>query len=218
MKFVVTAGPTREPLDPVRFLSNRSSGKMGYAIASAALETGQDVTLISGPVTLPPLASVEHVSVVSSDEMYKAVHAALPGCDVLVMCAAVADYKPARVTRQKIKKTNRALSLHLVPTRDILKSLPPRRDYFVVGFAAETNDLEKHARGKLRHKNCDMIVANDVSRRAIGLESDENAVTIFFRDGKSETISRTSKKKVARMLVKIILETSKKVLTKKTRG
>ena len=218
MRFVITAGPTREPLDPVRFLSNRSSGKMGYAIATAATEAGHDVTLISGPVNLPPPPDIEYVTVNSSDAMYKAVHAALPDCDVLVMCAAVADYKPARVAKQKIKKNSRMLSLRLIPTRDILKSLPREREYLVVGFAAETKDVEKHAREKLRHKNCDMIVANDVSCPAIGMESDENAVTIFFRDGKSKAIARTSKKNIARMLVKIISETSKKVLTKKTRG
>jgi phosphopantothenoylcysteine decarboxylase/phosphopantothenate--cysteine ligase len=138
------------------------------------------------------------------------VRRAARDCDVLVMCAAVADYKPRRVAKQKIKKHDEEISLDLVPTRDILKSLPQRRDYLVVGFAAETNELEKHAREKLRHKNCDIIVANDVSGSAIGMESDENAVTIFFRDGKMKKISRASKQKIARRLVKIILKTAKK--------
>ena len=210
MKFVVTAGPTREPIDPVRFLSNRSSGKMGYAISSAAIKEGHEVTLISGPVALssPPGASL--IQVTTSDEMYEAVHCALAKTDVLVMCAAVADYKPALIAKEKLKKRDEPLSLELVPTRDILKSLPKTRDYFVVGFAAETNEVEKHAREKLRHKNCDMIVANDVSDSAIGMESDENAVTIFLRNGEMKKISRAPKEKIARALVKIILETSKK--------
>jgi phosphopantothenoylcysteine decarboxylase/phosphopantothenate--cysteine ligase len=126
------------------------------------------------------------------------------------MCAAVADYKPASTANEKIKKRDKAFSLELIPTRDILKSLPKRRDYLVVGFAAETNEVEKQAREKLRHKNCDMIVANDVSGSDIGMESDENAVTIFLRDGEMKKISRAPKEKIAHALVKIILETSKK--------
>jgi phosphopantothenoylcysteine decarboxylase/phosphopantothenate--cysteine ligase len=210
VRFVVTAGPTREPIDPIRFLSNRSSGKMGYAIATAALENGHDVLLISGPVSFPSPGGAKRLNVITSDEMYHAVQRAARDCDVLVMCAAVADYKPRRVAKQKIKKHDEEISLDLVPTRDILKSLPQRRDYLVVGFAAETNELEKHAREKLRHKNCDIIVANDVSGSAIGMESDENAVTIFFRDGKMKKISRAPKQKIARRLVKIILKTAKK--------
>ena len=210
MRFVVTAGPTREPIDPIRFLSNRSSGKMGYAIATAALENGHDVLLISGPVSFPSPAGAKRLNVITSDEMYHAVQRAARDCDVLVMCAAVADYKPRRMAKQKIKKHDKEISLDLVQTRDILKSLPQRRDYLVVGFAAETNELEKHAQEKLRHKNCDIIVANDVSGSAIGMESDENAVTIFFRDGKMKKISRAPKQKIARRLVKIILKTAKK--------
>ena len=141
MKFVVTAGPTREPIDPIRFLSNRSSGKMGYAIASAAIEEGHEVILISGPVALSPPVAARVIQVTTSDEMYEAVHGALAKTDVLVMCAAVADYKPAATAKEKIKKGDEALSLELVPTRDILKSLPKTRDYFVVGFAAETDDV-----------------------------------------------------------------------------
>jgi phosphopantothenoylcysteine decarboxylase/phosphopantothenate--cysteine ligase len=210
VRFVVTAGPTREPIDPIRFLSNRSSGKMGYAIATAALENGHDVVLISGPVSLPSPAQAKRVNVITSDEMYQAVQRAARDCDVLVMCAAVADYKPRRVAKQKIKKQDKEISLDLVPTRDILKSLPQKRDYLVVGFAAETKELEKHAREKLRHKNCDIIVANDVSDPAIGMGSDENAVTIFFRDGKMKKLSRSPKEKVARRLVKIILKNAKR--------
>ena len=215
MKFVITAGPTREPIDPVRFLSNRSSGKMGYAIASAAIDANHEVVLISGPVNLAPPRGARLVSAITSDEMHDAVHAAVRDCDVLVMCAAVSDYKAARVAEQKIKKRDEKFSLELVPARDILKSLPRSRNFFVVGFAAETNDLEKHARAKLATKNCDMMVANDLSDPNIGMGSDENAVTIFSRNGESERILRASKKIIARELVKIICANAKKVLTKK---
>ncbi len=215
MKFVVTAGPTREPIDPVRFLSNRSSGKMGYAIAAAAIEGGHEVVLISGPVNLAPPAGARLVSVMTSDEMHAAVHDAVRDCDVLVMCAAVSDYKPARVAGQKIKKRDENFSLELIPARDILKSLPRSRNFLVVGFAAETNDVEEYARAKLATKNCDMMVANDLSDPNIGMESDENAVTIFSRNGEKGKISRASKKIVARALVKIICANAKKVLTKK---
>ena len=214
MKFVVTAGPTREPIDPVRFLSNRSSGKMGYAIAAAALESNHDVVLISGPVNLAPPANAKWVNVITSDDMHEAVHEAVRDCDVLVMCAAVSDYKPARVAKAKIKKRDEDFSLELIPARDILKSLPRSRNFFVVGFAAETNDVEEHARAKLATKNCDMIVANDLSDPTIGMESDENAVTIFSRNGEIKKISRAAKKIIARALVKIICANAKKVLTK----
>ncbi|HKS31358.1 MAG TPA: phosphopantothenoylcysteine decarboxylase [Chthoniobacterales bacterium] len=214
MKFVVTAGPTREPIDPVRFLSNRSSGKMGYAMAAAALESDHDVVLISGPVNLAPPVGAKLVNVITSDEMHAAVHEAVRNCDVLVMSAAVSDYKPARIAKMKIKKRDEKFSLDLVPTRDILKSLPHSRNFFVVGFAAETNDLEEHARAKLAVKNCDMMVANDVSDPTIGMESDENAVTIFLRNGEIEKISRASKNIIARALVKKICANAKKVLTK----
>jgi len=214
VKFVVTAGPTREPIDPVRFLSNRSSGKMGYAIAEAALEEGHDVTLISGPVKLVPPPRAKLVSVITSDEMHDAVHQAIRDCHVLVMCAAVSDYKPARVAKDKIKKSDQSFSLDLIPARDILKSLPLSRNFFVVGFAAETNEMEEHARAKLATKNCDMIVANDVSDPMIGMGSDENAVTIFSQNGEMEKIARASKKFIARALVKKICVNAKKVLTK----
>jgi len=214
VKFIVTAGPTREPIDPVRFLSNRSSGKMGYAIAAAALESNHDVVLISGPVNLAPPAGAKLVNVVTSDDMHDAVHEAMRDGDVLVMCAAVSDYKPARVAKAKIKKRDENFSLDLIPACDILKSLPRSRNFFVVGFAAETNDLEERARAKLATKNCDMIVANDLSDPAIGMESDENAVTIFSQNGEIEKISRASKKIIARALVKKICVNAKKVLTK----
>ncbi len=217
LSFLVTAGPTREPIDPVRYLSNRSSGKMAYAIAGAALAAGHEALIISGPVGLEAPAGSKLVRVSTSDQMYDAVHNHLSRCDVLVMCAAVADYKPAKASPFKIKKGAAALILELVPTRDILSSLPSgERPYLVVGFAAETNDLEENALKKLRDKRCDMIVANDVSRTDSGMESDENEVTIFFRNGERQKIPRALKQNVARELVKIIGETQEKCLTKKS--
>lgn len=217
MKFVVTAGPTREPIDPVRFLSNRSSGKMGYAIAEAARDAGHDVVLISGPVCLPAPKKIRIEQVNTSDEMFAATRRATRDCNVLVMCAAVADYKPRRVAKQKIKKGTRALRLDLIPTRDTLSTIArASRKFFVVGFAAETENVEANAQKKLRAKNCDMIVANDVSRRDSGMETDQNAVTIFARDGFSKKISRAPKKIIAQRLVKIIAKVVEKSLTKKT--
>jgi phosphopantothenoylcysteine decarboxylase/phosphopantothenate--cysteine ligase len=217
VKFIVTAGPTREPIDPVRYLSNRSSGKMGYAIAEAALAAGHSVILISGPVSLVPPSGAHLVRVTTSDEMHDAVHAYLAASDVLVMCAAVADYKPATFSTRKIKKQKNALTLELIPTRDILASLTrPSPEFLVVGFAAETDDLEANAQKKLRDKKCDIVVANDVSGNESGMESDENEVTIFFRNGEKEKISRAPKKIIARALVKILSNACEKRLTKKT--
>ena len=217
MRIVVTAGPTREPIDPVRFISNRSSGKMGYAVAQAAIEAGDDVTLISGPVAIAPPVNAKLVRITTSDELHDAVHEHVRECDVLVMCAAVSDYKPKLFTTHKVEKHSEAFALELVTTRDILASLPrENRSYLVVGFAAQTHDLEQNALRKLHAKNCDAIIANDVSSSEIGMESDENEVTVFFRDGERKTISRAPKITIARALMKIIQKHAKKVLTKKT--
>jgi phosphopantothenoylcysteine decarboxylase/phosphopantothenate--cysteine ligase len=217
VKFVVTAGPTREPLDPVRYLSNRSSGKMGYAIAEAALEAKHEVILISGPVALPAPLGAEMVRITTGEEMFEAAAAQFARCDVFVMCAAVCDYKPAHYTPQKTKKQDGPFSLALQPTRDILVSLTSTpHDCLVVGFAAETEELGKGAQRKLREKNCDLLVANDVGRADIGMDSDDNEVVIFFKDGEPEKLSRTKKTKLARALLKIILEVREKCLTKKT--
>ena len=216
MRIVVTAGPTREALDPVRFISNRSSGKMGYALAAAAQELGEDVTLISGPVALTPPAGVKLIQITSADELYDAVHAHTADCDLLVMCAAVSDYKPARAAKEKLPKTTGAFALELVPTRDILVSLPRVRSYVVVGFAAETHDLVTNARAKLARKNCDAIVANDVSRGDSGMESDYNEVVIFTRDGDAKPIAHAEKKIIAREILKILRAFAEKSLTKKT--
>jgi phosphopantothenoylcysteine decarboxylase / phosphopantothenate---cysteine ligase len=184
---------------------------MGFAIAEAALKAGHEVTLISGRVNFEPPAGAKFVSVTTSDDMYRAVHAHIAGCDVLVMCAAVADYRPAQYSEHKIKKGSGRVTLELTPTRDILASLPRDRKFLVIGFAAETNDVEKHARKKLQDKKLDLIVANDVSRPDVGMESADNEVTILFSDGKTETIARTSKKIIAYELVKIISNLKKNV-------
>jgi phosphopantothenoylcysteine decarboxylase/phosphopantothenate--cysteine ligase len=212
--FLITAGPTREPIDPVRYISNRSSGKMGYAIAEAVLDAGHDVILISGPVNLAPPHKAQFISVSTSDEMFDAVHQYADSSDICVLCAAVADYRPTQVSPVKIKKCAAQISLELIPTRDILESLGQRqnRQFLLVGFAAETDHLEANATRKLREKNCDMIVANDAR---IGMETDENELLILFRNGETKKISRAPKTFLARELVKIFLNSQQKSLTKK---
>jgi len=212
VRFLITAGPTREPIDPVRYISNRSSGKMGYAIAEAAIEAGHEVVLISGPVDVDRPRGVAVIPISTSDEMFEAVSRHTSRCDILVMCAAVADYKPAKVAKNKIKKRGENISLELVPTRDILASLPKDRQYLAVGFAAETENVEDNAQKKLREKNCDIVVANDA---LIAMESEENEVTILFRDGEIKRISRDSKRIISRDLVKVFENYSEKRLTKK---
>jgi phosphopantothenoylcysteine synthetase/decarboxylase len=215
VKFLITAGPTREPIDPVRYLSNRSSGKMGYAIAQAALEARHDVVLISGPVDVDLARTAKLVRVNTADEMFDAVQTRAQDCDVCVMCAAVSDYKPEKIAPQKLKKGTNALLLKLVPTRDILRSLGSLQDrqFLLVGFAAETEKIEENALTKLREKNCDIIIANDAN---IAMDSNENEVTILFADDEKKKIPRAPKKIVARELVKIFVNMREKCLTKKT--
>ena len=217
MRFLITAGPTREPIDPVRYISNRSSGQMGYAIAEAALAAGHGTVLISGPVNLEPPHNAKLISVSTSDDMFEAVHRHADECDICVLCAAVADYKPVNVSSTKIKKSGAKFSLELIPTRDILDSLGQKQDrqFVLVGFAAETDHLEENATKKLRAKNCDIIVANDVSNADSGMESDVNEVTILFRDDEKKKISRAPKKIIARELVKIFSIFATKTFDKK---
>jgi phosphopantothenoylcysteine synthetase/decarboxylase len=213
MHLLITAGPTREPLDPVRFLSNRSSGKMGYAIATAALEAGHQVTLISGPVCIAPPEGAELIRVTTADEMADAVQTRMDtGCDVLVMCAAVADFKPREVRPLKIRKSEGLASIDLVPTRDILATvaLPRDRRVIICGFAAETNDLAENAQKKLREKRCDLICANDITRMDTGFDADQNELTIFFRDGSQRHLGRASKIELARELLKIFMVIAEK--------
>ena len=203
MRILITAGPTREPMDPVRFLSNRSSGKMGYAVAAAAAERGHLVTLISGPVALPPPQDVQLVRVVTAADMLAAVRLHLRSARTLVMAAAVADWRPARVAARKLKKRGRRrLALVLVPTPDILKTvrrLKGRRLF--VGFAAETHQVRAEAQRKLREKGLDLIVANDVTRPGAGFEVDTNRVVLLTPDGGTETWPLLTKRAVAERLL-----------------
>ncbi|CAN5534311.1 hypothetical protein BH18VER1_BH18VER1_00550 [soil metagenome] len=189
---------------------------MGYALAEAALDGEHEVTLISGPTAIAPPASVSFVAITTSDELLRAVHEHVRSCDMLIMCAAVADYRPLRVATRKLEKQDGTFSLELTATPDILASLPDERSYTVVGFAAQTHDLAANAQRKLRAKNCDVVVANDVSRSDSGIESDDNEVTIFFRNSEPETISRAPKKAIAREILKKILQNDQKSLTKKS--
>ena len=190
---------------------------MGYAVAEAAIAQGHDVTLISGPVNLQAPQNTKLISVSTSDEMFETVHQHADKCDICILCAAVADYKPAAISPAKIKKRCEKFSLDLVPTRDILNSLGHKQDrqFVLVGFAAETDHVEENAAQKLRRKNCDIMVANDVSSADSGMESDLNEVTILFRNGERKKISRAQKKNIARELVKIFSNFATKCLTKK---
>jgi len=209
LHLLITAGPTREPIDPVRFISNRSSGKMGYAIAAAAAERGHRITLVTGPVALETIAHpyVETVRVETASEMYRAVAERLPQVQVAVMTAAVSDYRPKSVAPQKIKKSDQApLVLELEETEDILGSARSRLgfDGLLVGFAAETERLEQHARAKLERKACDLLVANDVSRRDIGFDVGENEIALFFADGTSQMLPKAPKPELASRLIDAI--------------
>ncbi|RLC28140.1 MAG: bifunctional phosphopantothenoylcysteine decarboxylase/phosphopantothenate--cysteine ligase CoaBC [Deltaproteobacteria bacterium] len=204
LRVLVTAGPTVEPLDPVRFISNRSSGKMGYAVARAAMRRGASVTLVSGPTSLRPPPGVRVVDVRTAEDMRRAVLDAGPESDVVIKAAAVSDYRPRERAAKKIKKGPETLSLELVKNPDILAELGQargERPRVLVGFAAETDDLLAHATEKLKAKNLDMIVANDVSRDDAGFESDTNAVRVIHRDGRVEDCPLMSKEAVADFLL-----------------
>jgi phosphopantothenoylcysteine decarboxylase/phosphopantothenate--cysteine ligase len=191
---LITAGPTQEPLDPVRYLSNRSSGKMGYALAEAAAARGARVILVSGPVRLAPPARVELIPVQTAVEMRQAVMGHLEQATMVIKAAAVADYHRVNPPSQKVKKTAARLSLDLDPTPDILAEVGRKKgDRLLVGFAAETENLIEEARRKLESKNCDMVVANLVSQQGIGFESDDNEVTLVLRTGEIIPVPRASK-------------------------
>ncbi|ELC3155714.1 bifunctional phosphopantothenoylcysteine decarboxylase/phosphopantothenate--cysteine ligase CoaBC [Vibrio harveyi] len=184
---LITAGPTREAIDPVRYISNHSSGKMGFALANAAAKLGAKVTLISGPVSLNTPAGVERINVASAQEMHAAVTTHAPNHDAFISCAAVADYRPENVASQKLKKTenNDQMTINMVKNPDIVATVANMTEQrpFTVGFAAETNDVATYARGKLVKKNLDMICANDVSVEGQGFNSNDNAITLFWSQG-----------------------------------
>ncbi len=195
---LITAGPTQEPIDPVRYISNRSSGKMGYALASEAVRRGARVTLISGPVDLPVPRGVDLVRIRTAREMYDAVLAALEPATIIIKSAAVADYYVADVPKQKIKKTATRFSLDLEPTPDILAAVGERKgDRLLIGFAAETENMIAEARRKMVSKKCDMVVANLVNRDGLGFESDQNEVEILTRAGQIVHAGPAGKKEIA---------------------
>jgi phosphopantothenoylcysteine decarboxylase / phosphopantothenate---cysteine ligase len=203
-RVLVTAGPTRECIDPVRFVSNRSSGKMGYAVAQALRAAGAEVVLVSGPVALPVPAGVRCVCVESAAQMLDAVQRELPGCAVLVATAAVADYRPVNVAGSKIKKRTENLTLEMTRTADILAAVAALPDRpFVVGFAAETDAVEQHAREKLERKNLDMIAANEVGTGK-AFDCEDNALLVLWRGGGRAELARAPKPELARALVALI--------------
>ncbi|MGO3797849.1 MAG: bifunctional phosphopantothenoylcysteine decarboxylase/phosphopantothenate--cysteine ligase CoaBC, partial [Vibrio casei] len=209
IKLAITAGPTREAIDPVRYISNHSSGKMGFAIAEAAANMGADVTLISGPVALATPANVTRIDVESAEQMYKAAmeHAVIN--DIFISCAAVADYRPSQIADQKIKKTDDSDQMQIVMVKnpDIVASVAALKDKrpFTVGFAAETQDVKKYALGKLAKKNLDMICANDVSVEGLGFNSNDNALHLYWKNGE-QALETACKQHLAKQLLDIVAE------------
>ncbi len=206
LKVVITAGPTREPIDPVRYLTNRSSGRMGFAVAAAAREAGADVVLVTGPVSLPTPAAVRRVDVETAEEMYRKVHEEIGGAHIFIGCAAVSDYRPRDVAEQKIKRSAEEMELELVRSPDTLASVAalPRAP-FTVGFAAETHDVAKHARDKLERKRIDMIAANQVGRDC-GFDRETNALTVYWPGGGELALGQGGKGALARRLIDVVAE------------
>jgi phosphopantothenoylcysteine decarboxylase/phosphopantothenate--cysteine ligase len=206
IELLLTAGPTREAIDPVRYISNRSSGKMGYALAEAALQAGARVTLVSGPVSLTAPPGVKLVAVESAQQMYEAVMQQVAHSDIFIGCAAVSDYRVDQVATHKIKKSEDSMSLPLILNVDILAAVSALENRpFCVGFAAETQNLEKYALAKLEQKNLDMIAANPVGNADSGFETDTNQLEVFWRDGRN-SIERGNKLAIAKQLIDLITE------------
>ena len=206
VEILLTAGPTREAIDPVRYISNRSSGKMGYALARAALREGANVTLVSGPVALAAPPGAKLIAVESAREMYAAVMQAVAHSKIFIACAAVSDYRIEQQADHKIKKSTQAMTLALVPNEDILAAVSALdKRPFCVGFAAETRDLEKYALAKLERKHLDMIAANLVADGTGGFESDVNQLEVFWPEG-VHSIAQASKQEVAKQLIELIGE------------
>ncbi|MBE0482909.1 MAG: bifunctional phosphopantothenoylcysteine decarboxylase/phosphopantothenate--cysteine ligase CoaBC [Bacterioplanes sp.] len=206
VRVTITAGPTREAIDPVRYISNHSSGKMGYALAQAAIDAGAHVTLISGPVTIKAPSRVHLVNVSSARDMLEAALQQTPECDIFIAAAAVADYRPMTVANQKIKKSGDTIEMTLVKNPDIVATVAQHEQRpFTIGFAAETQDIDTYARSKLARKQLDLIIANDVSRQDIGFNSDNNAVTVYWPDGQQDFADR-SKNALAHDLIELIAQ------------
>jgi len=205
-RLLITAGPNREPIDPVRYISNRSSGKMGYALARAGLNRGAAVTLVSGPTALEPPAGARLIPVTTAVEMRRAVLEEFPSCTAVIMAAAVSDYRPIEHSSTKIKRGKTPLELRLEPSPDILKELGAKKDgKLLVGFAAETDDLAANAKKKLRGKNLDMIVANDVTQQGSGFDGDTNIATIVDRSGASRALPLMTKDELADQILDHLL-------------
>jgi phosphopantothenoylcysteine decarboxylase / phosphopantothenate---cysteine ligase len=213
-KVLVTAGPTRENLDPVRYFTNRSSGKMGYAVAEAAAQRGAQVILVSGPTSLEVPAGIERINVQSAEEMHRAVLEQVADCSIAIFAAAVADYRPIDVNGQKIKRTKDSMTISLEPTPDILASVARNKgDRLIVAFAAETENVAENARNKLAAKNADLIVANDVTAEGAGFDHDTNVVTLIARDGRDLALPRMSKSEVAQRILDEVVRLRSKLRT-----
>lgn len=205
-RVVITAGPTREAIDPVRYISNHSSGKMGFALAQAAIDSGAQTRLVTGPVTLETPDGVERIDVISAEQMYDIAVAAAKDCDIFIATAAVADYRPTKLAEQKLKKTQETMVIELTRNPDIVAAVASQQNKpFTIGFAAETQQVIDYARDKLARKNLDMIIANDVSTKDIGFNSDDNAVTVVWPEGEL-FIEKTSKRQLAKLLIKQIAQ------------
>lgn len=204
---LVTAGPTQEPIDPVRYISNRSSGKMGYALAEVAVQWGGRVILISGPTNLPSPPGVERISVRTAEEMKKEVDRCFPEATVVIMAAAVSDYRPQNSATQKLKKTGRSRSIPLEETDDILKGLLGKKgEKVIVGFAAETERLVENAEKKLKSKGLDLIIANDVTEEGAGFDVETNIVQVIDSDGRKTSLPKMQKKVLARYILEEVLK------------
>lgn len=206
MTILITAGPTREAIDPVRYLTNRSSGKMGYALADAAAQKGHRVILVSGPTDLDVADGIDFIPVESAADMHQAVKHWIGKADIAIFAAAVADYRPAEVAEQKIKKSGETLTLELVRTPDILGSARSEFSFkgVLVGFAAETENVEENALGKLKRKGCDLVVANDVSRPDIGFDSNENEILLVYPD-RIVPMEKATKEHLGHLLIERII-------------
>lgn len=215
IRVLISAGPTREMIDPMRFLSNRSTGKMGYAIAQAAIDRGANVTLVSGPVALEAPPKARTVGAVSAADMAQIMHELSGDADIIVMAAAVADYTPKTVSDQKIKKSG-DMTLELVRTKDILLSLGENKkdNQLLMGFSAETQNFEENATAKMKKKNLDVIALNDVSRSGEGFESDSNNIILLFKDGTSQNLGSDSKKALSQRIVDVLAAHYQKIIAR----
>ena len=202
IRVLVSAGPTREMIDPVRYLTNRSSGKMGYAIAQAAVDAGADVTVVSGPTALPPVAKAHTVNITSAEDMAREMRTLFESADIIIMAAAVADYTPKEYQSHKIKKSG-DMTLELVRTTDVLKELGSvkKQGQLLMGFAAETQNFEENALKKQEAKNLDVVALNDVSREGEGFDADSNNIRLFFRDGRTLNLGSDDKSLLARRII-----------------